>query len=136
MIWQSTKRSLYLTSFKNLSDLVTGEWDELKIVMEGDVLTLQTGDTELESLSEATWLLERGDRTVRIAQMYQGFEPFYEEGLTGRVKMDPKTGALTIWNIRTSDSGLYEVSLHIGSMYERRFKVDVYGMFYLQLVQK
>lgn len=108
---------------------MTGEWDELKIVMEGDVLTLRTGDTELGSLSEATWLLERGDRTVRIAQMYQGFEPFYEERLTGRVKMDTKTGALTIRNISCSDSGLYEVSLHRGSIYERRFKVDVYGKF-------
>ncbi|XP_067303253.1 CD48 antigen-like [Pseudorasbora parva] len=57
--------------------------------------------------------------------MYQGFEPFYER-LTGRVKMDPKTGALTIWNISASDSGLYEVSLHTRSIYERRFKVDVY----------
>ncbi|XP_048034503.1 uncharacterized protein LOC125260266 [Megalobrama amblycephala] len=95
--------------------------------MEGDVLTLRTGETELERISEATWLLKRGDRTVRIAQMYQGFEPFYEEGPVGRMKMDTKTRALTIRNISSGDSGLYEVSLHSGSIYERRFKVDIYG---------
>ncbi|XP_016410342.1 CD48 antigen-like [Sinocyclocheilus rhinocerous] len=92
--------------------------------MEGDVLTLQTRDTE--SLSEVTWLFKRGDQTVRIAQMYQGYEPFYEETLTGRVKMNPKTGALTIWNISSSESGLYQVSLHSGSVSEKRFRVDVY----------
>ncbi|RXN16200.1 CD48 antigen-like protein [Labeo rohita] len=107
-----------------MEDLVNGEWDELKTVMEGDVLTLQTRDTE--SLHEATWLYKRGDQTLRIAQMYQGFEPFYEEKLTGRVKMNPKTGALTIWNISTSDSGLYEVSLHNGLISEKKVRVDVY----------
>lgn len=107
---------------------MTGKWDELKIVMEGDVLTLQTGDAELESLREATWMLERGDQNVRIAQMYHGFAPFYER-LTGRLNMDPKTGALTIWNISTGDSGLYEVSLHSRSIHARKFKVDVYGKF-------
>lgn len=109
---------------------MNGEWDELKTVMEGDVLTLRTGDTELGSFSEAKWHLKRGDRTVRIAQMYQGFEPFYWERLTGRVKMDPKTRALTIRKISCGDSGLYDVSLYrAGSIYERKFKVDVYGMF-------
>ncbi len=100
--------------------------NELKTVMEGDVLTLQTRDTE--SLSEVMWLYKRGDQTVRIAQMYQGFEPFYER-LIGRVKMNPKTGALTIWNISSSDSGLYQVSLHSGSVSEKRFRVDVYSKF-------
>ncbi len=113
------------TSFNILSDLVDGE--ELKTVMEGDVLTLQTRDTE--SLSKVTWLFEGGDQTVRITQMYQGFAPFYVERLTGRVKMNPKTGALTIWNISSSDSGLYQVSLHSGSVSEKRFRVDVYSKF-------
>ncbi len=123
----STKCNSYLTCFIIVSDLVNGEWDELKTVMEGDVLTLQTPDTE--SLSEVTWLYKRDDQTVRIAQMYQGFEPFYDERITGRVKMNPKTGALTIRNISTSDSGLYQVSLHSESDSEKRFRVDVYSKF-------
>ncbi|XP_058619187.1 CD48 antigen-like [Onychostoma macrolepis] len=115
----------FLVFFISIKDLVNGEWDEIKTVMEGDVLTLQTRDTE--SLSKVTWLFERDDQTVRIAQMYQGYEPFYDERLTGRMKMDPKTGALTIWNISSSDSGLYHVSLHSGSISEKVFRVDVYG---------
>lgn len=127
-IFSSTKCNSYLTCFIIVSDLVNGEWDELKTVMEGDVLTLQTQDTE--SLAEVTWwLYKRDDQTVRIAQMYQGFEPFYDERITGRVKMNPKTGALTIRNISTSDSGLYQVSLHSESVSEKRFRVDVYSKF-------
>ncbi|XP_058620330.1 CD48 antigen-like [Onychostoma macrolepis] len=112
---------VFIVFFICMEDLVNGEWDEIKTVMEGDVLTLQTRDTE--SLSEVTWLYKRDDQTVRIAQMYQGYEPFYEI-LTGRVKMNPKTGAMTIWNISSSDSGLYEVSSH--GVSEKRFRVDVY----------
>uniref|UniRef100_A0A8C2BS34 Uncharacterized LOC109048273 n=1 Tax=Cyprinus carpio TaxID=7962 RepID=A0A8C2BS34_CYPCA len=121
-IISSTKCHSYLTNFNIVSDLVNG--DELKTVMEGDVLTLHTGHTE--SLSEVMWLFKRGDRTVRIAQMYQGNEPFYDKRLTSRVKMNPKTGALSIWNISSSDSGLYQVSLHSGSVSEKSFRVDVY----------
>ncbi|XP_042606466.1 uncharacterized protein LOC109048271 [Cyprinus carpio] len=113
---------VFIVFFIRMEDLVIG--DELKTVMEGDVLTLHTGHTE--SLSEVMWLFKRGDRTVRIAQMYQGNEPFYEETLTSRVKMNPKTGALSIWNISSSDAGLYHVSLHSGSVSEKRFRVDVY----------
>uniref|UniRef100_A0A9J8AIN8 Ig-like domain-containing protein n=2 Tax=Cyprinus carpio TaxID=7962 RepID=A0A9J8AIN8_CYPCA len=108
--------------FISMEDLVYG--DELKTVMEGDVLTLHTGHTE--SLSEVMWLFKRGDQTVRIAQMYQGYEPFYDKRLTSRVKMNPKTGALSIWNISSSDAGLYQVSLHSGSVSEKSFRVDVY----------
>ncbi|KTF89858.1 hypothetical protein cypCar_00031403 [Cyprinus carpio] len=72
------------------------------------------------------WLFKRGDQTVRIAQMYQGYEPFYDKRLTSRVKMNPKTGALSIWNISSSDAGLYQVSLHSGSVSEKSFRVDVY----------
>ncbi|XP_059384443.1 uncharacterized protein LOC132118545 isoform X2 [Carassius carassius] len=113
---------VFTVLFISMEDLVNG--DELQTVMEGDVLTLHTGDTE--SLREVMWLFKQGDQTVRIAQMYQGYEPFYDKRLTSRVKMNPKTGALSIWNISSSDSGLYQVSLHSGSVSEKSFRVDVY----------
>ncbi|XP_056305973.1 CD48 antigen-like [Danio aesculapii] len=106
--------------------LVTAEADELETVLEGDVFTLQTRGMDLESIREVTWLFQKGDKTVRIAQMYQGHEPFYERKSTGRVKMDPKTGSLTIQNISISDSGLYEVTIKTRSVSKKRFRVDVY----------
>ncbi|XP_043086173.1 SLAM family member 9-like isoform X2 [Puntigrus tetrazona] len=115
---------VFTALFTSMEDLVNGE--EIKTAMEGDVLALQT--THTESLSEVTWLFERGGQTVRIAQMYQGYEPFYEETRTGRVKMNPKTGSLNIWNISSSDSGLYHVYLHSEYVSEKRFRVDVYSL--------
>ncbi|KAA0706555.1 hypothetical protein E1301_Tti022685 [Triplophysa tibetana] len=100
----------------------------MKTVMEGDVLNLPTGKSEPSSLEDVMWLFERGDQTFRIAQMYQGFSPFYDESLTDRMEMDPHTGSLSIYNISTSESGLYTASFTInGFVTRKKIKVDVYG---------
>ncbi|XP_051956658.1 uncharacterized protein LOC127625413 [Xyrauchen texanus] len=124
-----TPRSSSLISVHQLKDVVNGKWDELKIVMEGEGLTLQTKDlnSKLKSLDEAMWQFGSEERTIRIAQVYQGSAPFYEEKLTDRLHLDKQTGSLTIWNISTSESGLYVMSLTIsGHISEKRFRVDVY----------
>ncbi|XP_057175456.1 SLAM family member 9 isoform X2 [Triplophysa rosa] len=111
-----------------ISVKVTGDWHEIKTVMEGNVLNLPTRNTETESLEDVMWLFERGDRTFRIAQMYRGFSPFYDESLTDRVQMDQQTGSLSIFNISTSESGLYTASLTInGFVTRKKIKVDVYA---------
>ncbi|XP_042606465.1 uncharacterized protein LOC122141888 [Cyprinus carpio] len=76
------------------------------------------------------WLFKRSDQTVRIAQMYQGYEPFYDKRLTSRVKMNPKTGALSIWNISSSDSGLY----HVSDISNKRFR-ELFLSLDLRLVE-
>ncbi|XP_056589066.1 uncharacterized protein LOC130409236 isoform X6 [Triplophysa dalaica] len=118
-----------------ISVKVTGDWHEMKTVMEGDVLNLPTGKTEPRSLEDVMWLFERGDRTFRIAQMYQGFSPFYDKSLTDRVEMDPHTGSLSIYNISTTESGLYTASLTInGFVTRKKIKVDVYASVSLPAV--
>ncbi|XP_048034790.1 CD48 antigen-like [Megalobrama amblycephala] len=114
--------------FISLKDRVNGNQEEVKTVMEGDVLTLHTG-AQLKRDSETTWLFKSGNQTTRIAQINNGtvFTSF-EERLAGRLHLDQENGSLTIWKISTSDSGLYEVSftitLHIS---EKKFKVNVYA---------
>ncbi|XP_059397161.1 carcinoembryonic antigen-related cell adhesion molecule 1-like [Carassius carassius] len=94
--------------------------------MKGEVVTLQTGATGLQRDAEVMWLFESGDQTSRIAQLYKGTVfTHYEARLVNRLKLDQETGSLTIWNISTSESGLYEVTIS-GFMPERTFKVDVY----------
>ncbi|XP_048033128.1 CD48 antigen-like isoform X2 [Megalobrama amblycephala] len=111
-----------------VSDFVNGNQDEVKTVKEGEVLTLHTG-AQLKRDSETTWLFKSGTQTSRIAQINNGkvFTSF-EERLAGRLHLDQESGSLTIRNISTSDSGLYEVSftitLHIS---EKKFKVNVYA---------
>lgn len=109
-----------------VSDLVDGGWDEVKTVMEGDALTLHTG---AQQNTETIWFFKRSNITSRIAHMNNG-KVFtrYEKKLADRLQLDQESGSLTICNISTSDSGVYEASvtirLHVS---ERKIKVDVYG---------
>ncbi|ROK34518.1 CD48 antigen [Anabarilius grahami] len=111
-----------------VSDPVNGNQDEVKTVMEGDVLTLHTG-AQLKRNTETMWFFKSGRLTTRIAQINNGkLLTHFEERLTGRLHLDQESGSLTIWNISTSDSGLYKVSFTIRLLVnEKKFKVNVHG---------
>lgn len=102
-------------------------------VMEGDVLRLHPGVPELKEDVQILWSYERDNRSTRVAQMYQGkVYTHYDERFSGRVQLDQKTGALTISNIRTSESGPFEAFIVINTQIsKRKFNVDVYGKFQL-----
>ncbi|XP_056305542.1 SLAM family member 5 [Danio aesculapii] len=120
---------VFIVFFLCLKDLVNAEWDEVKTVMEGHILTLHAGSAQMEGHSEIIWYFKSAGRTTRIAQMNRGgVVNVYEESLAHRLKLDRTCGSLTICNISISDSGVYEVSqtikLHV---YEKKFRVDVYA---------
>ncbi|XP_058619916.1 uncharacterized protein LOC131532363 isoform X2 [Onychostoma macrolepis] len=97
--------------------------------MEGDALTLHTGAQQNKDNIETTWLFKSGSLTTRIAHMNNGkVFTHYEKTLADRLQLDQESGSLTICNISTSDSGVYEVSLTIRlDVSERKIKVDVYA---------
>lgn len=95
-------------------------------------VTLQTGATQLQRDAEEMWLFESGNQTARIAQLFQEkVFTHYEPRLINRLQLDRETGSLTIWNISTSESGLYEVTIN-SAMSWKMFKVDIYGKVSLQ----
>uniref|UniRef100_A0A8C1WWQ3 Ig-like domain-containing protein n=1 Tax=Cyprinus carpio TaxID=7962 RepID=A0A8C1WWQ3_CYPCA len=120
---------VFIVIFINVKDLVNAGWDEVKTVMEGDVLTLHTGATQLHKNSETIWFYKSDSLATRIAQMNEeNVFTHYENKLADRLQLDQESGSLTIWNISSSDSGVYEVSLTNGlDISERKIRVDVYG---------
>uniref|UniRef100_A0A8C1LJ59 Ig-like domain-containing protein n=1 Tax=Cyprinus carpio TaxID=7962 RepID=A0A8C1LJ59_CYPCA len=81
-------------------------------VMEGDSVTLQI-DTEIQTDSVITWRF--GSESRPIATIISGAVSFSSSDGPGgrfrdRLKLDSKTGTLTITDTRTTDSGLYQFS--------------------------
>ncbi|KAK7136751.1 hypothetical protein R3I93_016953 [Phoxinus phoxinus] len=102
--------------------------DEVSVsVMVGDSLTLNSDLTEKGD--ELQWKIE-GESNI-IAQIDREANKISvpgnnEERFRDRLKLDEKTGSLTITNIRTTDSGVYELKIK-DSMNENknRFSVTV-----------
>uniref|UniRef100_A0A8C1HQ86 Ig-like domain-containing protein n=1 Tax=Cyprinus carpio carpio TaxID=630221 RepID=A0A8C1HQ86_CYPCA len=100
-------------------------------VMEGDSVSLQT-NTKLLAEDLITWTF--GLSEIHIAQIIKeaGIFSTYD-GPDGRfrdrLKLDHQTGSLTITNTRTTDSGLYQVTISGRKEKTYRFNVTVSGVF-------
>ncbi len=103
-------------------------------VMEGGVLNLHPGLDHLKGDVQIMWTSEN----IRLAQMYQGdIYTHYDMRFTDRVQLDRTTGRLTIMDIRTNESGLYEALIIINThITGRRYSVHVYGKLPLQPLLK
>ncbi|XP_051977908.1 golgin subfamily A member 6-like protein 6 isoform X2 [Xyrauchen texanus] len=103
--------------------------DEMKSVMEGDSVTLQTDVTEILTDDKILWWFKGS----AIAQITDGgkikFMKDVPDGrFSGRLKLDNQTGSLTITNIRTIHSGDYKIKIissNTGTT-EKIFTVTVY----------
>ncbi len=102
------------------------ETDEVKSVMEGDSVSLNLDLTQIQRLDLLLWRF--GDKGSTIAQI-DGAEISYEDYEVFRDRLElNQTGSLTITNIRTNHSGLYEAEINhnTGTSYIK-FSVTVYG---------
>ncbi|KAL1251635.1 hypothetical protein QQF64_019431 [Cirrhinus molitorella] len=109
---------------------VFGDTDEVKSVSvtEGDSVTLNTDVTEVQRDDQILWKF--GPQMTRIAEIYKHIIDMFDSNETfgDRLQLDSFTGSLTIRNIRTTDSGLYElqISSKRGNSY-KTFNVTVYA---------
>ncbi len=127
---------IHLISFCNtcffflfFSSGVFGVADEVKSVsvMKGDSVTLNTDLTDKQKDDEILWNFE-GSSIARINKEDKIFSTFdVDERFGDRLKLDKKTGSLTITNIRPEHHGLYQ--LDISGEYEavKKFIVTVRG---------
>uniref|UniRef100_A0A8C2HNE9 Ig-like domain-containing protein n=1 Tax=Cyprinus carpio TaxID=7962 RepID=A0A8C2HNE9_CYPCA len=108
--------------------------DEVKSVMDGESVTLHITVTEIKDINMIMWRF--GQDKSLIAKISRAFSKFtvYDDGAGGRfrdrLQLDNQTGSLIITNTRTTDSGLYEVTIFISSettTTTSTFRVTVFG---------
>ncbi|XP_052446826.1 uncharacterized protein LOC127988232 [Carassius gibelio] len=120
------------TTHLNITQLCHTCPDAVKIlsVMEGDSVTLHINiDIYLKNYIQWSWFRPEDSHNVRIVEhdVKTGEIRYYhEEIFRDRLQMDNQTGSLTIRNIRTTDSGLYQMRSRFSV---ESFNVTVYDVF-------
>ncbi|XDV23203.1 hypothetical protein PO909_027888 [Leuciscus waleckii] len=103
--------------------------DEVKSVSvtEGDSVTLNT-DVKVQR-DQILWAYRHDSSEIRIAEIHKQIIDMFDSNVTfgDRLQMDSQTGSLTIRNIRTTDSGLYKLSIFSKSITHKSFSVTVYA---------
>ncbi|XP_077082220.1 uncharacterized protein LOC143735831 isoform X2 [Siphateles boraxobius] len=114
--------------------------DGVKIVtvLEGDSVTLHTdvGDIPRFYKGHIEWRFKAEDnRLVRVIWLDSAGEMIYygDQIFRDRLQMDNQTGSLTIRNIRTTDSGLYQVRSRVSS---ESFNVTVYARLPIPVITR
>ncbi len=99
-------------------------------VMEGDSVTLNTGVTEISEGDDVLWtygaensLIAKIKKKKQILSVYNDTDERFRD----RLKLDDKTGSLTITNTRTEHTGLYKVEITGANLISKTFSVSVYG---------
>ncbi|XP_059399646.1 SLAM family member 9-like [Carassius carassius] len=84
-------------------------------VMEGDSVTLQTDATDIprKNIRYIQWRFgpEKALVVIQFNKEAPDVNYFNTERFRGRLQIDSQTGSLTIRNIRTTDSGLYQLQM-------------------------
>ncbi|XP_077081731.1 SLAM family member 5-like isoform X2 [Siphateles boraxobius] len=112
--------------------------DEVKsvLVMEGDSVSLNTDVTEIQSTDQILWTYRHDSTEIRLAGIHKQNIDMYDSNVTfgDRLQMDSQTGSLTIRNIRTTDSGLYKLSIFSSNISYKRFNVMVYAPLQIPVI--
>ncbi|XDV23925.1 hypothetical protein PO909_028268 [Leuciscus waleckii] len=96
--------------------------------MEGDSVTLNSSLTEIQRDEEIMWTFRtNGPLIAKTDGVNNTIPDNLDERFRDRLKLDKKTGSLTIMNIRTNHTGVYEVEIsRSGPSSTYRFNVTVY----------
>ncbi|KAK7136775.1 hypothetical protein R3I93_016972 [Phoxinus phoxinus] len=110
---------------------VFGDPDEVKSVSvtEGDSVSLNT-DVQVQRDDQILWML--GPQNTRIAEIFKRDQiniifVSNDGSFRDKLLMDNQTGSLTIRNIRTEHTGLYELAIIRSRKTLKRFDVTVYA---------
>uniref|UniRef100_A0A8C1RC90 Immunoglobulin domain-containing protein n=1 Tax=Cyprinus carpio TaxID=7962 RepID=A0A8C1RC90_CYPCA len=105
--------------------------DETESVMEGDSVTLHTNLTEIQNDDTILWMFGPEDSVVSQITRKAGLTSFFvtdKERFRGRLRVDQKTGSLTIRNTRFRHSGKYKLTVSREQTTIKIFNVTVFGV--------
>ncbi|XP_065099333.1 uncharacterized protein [Paramisgurnus dabryanus] len=80
-------------------------------VMKGDDVTLSINAGEIEGNEMLQWKFENKDIALFDLEVKTDPPEYPDKRFTDRLNLDPQTGSLTINNIRTEDSGEYQLKI-------------------------
>ncbi len=96
---------------------------------EGDSVTLHT-DIEIRDGDDILWkygaensLIAKMKKKKQILSVYNDTDGRFRD----RLKLDDKTGSLTITNITAEHAGLYKLEITGANLISKTFSVSVYG---------
>ncbi|KAI7790969.1 hypothetical protein IRJ41_005850 [Triplophysa rosa] len=122
IIFTNNMKTIYLL-FITING-VFGDETERVSVNDGDSVTLHTHFTELKGVDPIVWRFN-GSRIARINKAVNS-DPVYDpdERFTDRLKMNPQTGDLTITDITSELTGLYQLEID-GKNHPKSFSVSL-----------
>ncbi len=99
-------------------------------MMEGDSVTLNNGVTEIHEGDDVLWtygaensLIAKMKKKKQILSVYNDIDGRFRD----RLKLDDKTGSLTITNITTDHAGVYQLEITGVNLTSKTFSVSVYS---------
>uniref|UniRef100_A0A8C1V174 Ig-like domain-containing protein n=1 Tax=Cyprinus carpio TaxID=7962 RepID=A0A8C1V174_CYPCA len=119
---------------------VFADTDAVKMVTEGDSVTLESGVTEIQTRDLMTWTFGRPETQIALINKEEGIFSTSDGDAVGfrdRLKLDHQTGSLSITNTRTTDSGLYNVNIkRTNTQTTNRFSVTVYARLPVPVISR
>ncbi|XP_058616657.1 uncharacterized protein LOC131530413 isoform X3 [Onychostoma macrolepis] len=98
-------------------------------VLVGDSVTLNTDDTETQGAEALRWKIQDEKQFIAEIDKEAGKKPDVpgnnDERFKGRLELDDQTGSLTITNLKTTDSRVYELHIKKKESKCTRFNVTV-----------
>uniref|UniRef100_A0A8C9RFM9 Immunoglobulin domain-containing protein n=1 Tax=Scleropages formosus TaxID=113540 RepID=A0A8C9RFM9_SCLFO len=98
--------------------------------MKGRSITLEAGTAELRRDSHVVWLFGSPEPTTVMAALFDGRSSTdYSDRFGDRLQLDTRTVSLTLSNLSTGDTGIYQLKLLKGDLPVATFTLSVYGEY-------
>ncbi|XP_052394829.1 natural killer cell receptor 2B4 isoform X2 [Carassius gibelio] len=112
---------------------------ETQSVMEGDSVTLNSDLTEI-CADDVSWSY-RDTNSIKLAKINRQAKTSFisdvpDERFRDRLKLDDQTGSLTITNISTEHTGVYQLEIDGAKLISKTFSVSVYALLSVPVISR